>query len=122
MLRGLNVILMLTLVVSAFFLYSLEHKSKDIERQISGVEKKIAAERAAIKLLEAEQSFLMRPDRIQKLAEKHLKVAPVKAEQFVSYKDLDKILPERKAEPVADPTALDNQVVDPIANLLKEKQ
>lgn len=45
----------------------------------------IAQEREAIRIFEAEWSLLNQPDRLQKLAKRHLQLAPLLPEQIVDY-------------------------------------
>ena len=65
MLRLFNAFLVLTALVSAFVLYSLEHQMRATERQIAHIKSEIAEEREAIKLLGAEWSNLTQPARLQ---------------------------------------------------------
>ncbi len=63
MYKFFNALLILTVLVSGFVLYSLEHATRGIEREIAATHRAIAAERETIKLLNAEWSSLTRPDR-----------------------------------------------------------
>ncbi len=111
-----NACLVLAVLVSAFFLYSLEHSTRGLERQIGGLKNGILDEREQIKVLGAEWSSLMRPDRLQKLAQENLKLKTVTASQFVSESELAARVP---AEPVL---IVNEKSKDPIADILKEMQ
>lgn len=111
-----NACLVLAVLVSAFFLYSLEHSTRGLERQIAQQKGGILDEREQIKVLGAEWSSLARPDRLQKLAQENLKLKPVTASQFVSETELANRVP---AEPIVNVSA---QSKDPIADILKEMQ
>ncbi len=88
MLRILNAILVITVLVSAFVLYSLEHAIRGEERSIAKLATQIAYERETIALLNAEWSNLTRPERLQMLAEKNLGLKPVSPDQYVSASEL----------------------------------
>ena len=111
-----NACLVLAVLVSAFFLYSLEHSTRGIERQIAKLKADIADEREQMKVLGAEWSSLMRPDRLQKLAQDNLKLKTVTASQFVSEAELAARVP---AEPLL---IVNEKSKDPIADILKEMQ
>ena len=114
MLKVVNSFLVLGLLVSAWYVYSLEHSIRKGEREIVKAERLIKKEREDIRLLDAEWSLLSRPERLQKLAEKHLKMAPVTPDQFFEVKQLAAKLPEK---PLFNPASSNT---DPIARMLKE--
>ena len=74
MIKVINAFLVLTVLVAAFFMYSLEHSTRGLERQITKLKTGRNDERETIKLLDAEWASLTRPDRLQKMAEKQLKL------------------------------------------------
>ena len=111
-----NACLVLTVLVSAFFLYSLEHSTRGYERQIAKLKSGILEERESIKVLGAEWSSLTRPDRLQKLAQENLKLQTVTASQFVSESELAERVP---AEPII---MLEEKGKDVIGDILKEMQ
>ena len=92
-----NACLMLVVLVSGFILYSLEHSTRGLERNIAKLQRGISEERESIKVLGAEWSSLMRPDRLQKLAQENLKLQTVTASQFVNEGELAERVP---AEPI----------------------
>ena len=114
--KFLNACFVLTVLVSAFFLYSLEHSTRGLERQIAKLRGDIFEERESIKVLGAEWSSLTRPDRLQKLAQENLKLKTVTASQFVSEGELAEKIP---AEPVI---MLEEKGKDVIGDILKEMQ
>ncbi len=66
MLKILNAFLVMTVLVSGYMLYGLEHATRSQERSIAATQRKIDDTRETIKLLNAEWSSLTRPERIQK--------------------------------------------------------
>ena len=111
-----NAILVVTVLVSGFLLYSLEHSTRGIERDIARLERQISGSREEIKLLDAEWSSLTRPDRLQRLAEQHLKLQTIQARQIVKIGELGARVPP---EPIVK---LEAQGRDPIGDILLKMQ
>lgn len=116
MLKIVNALLVISVLSSGYILYSLEHTSRGLERNIAKTERMLDEEREAIKLLNAEWSSLTRPERIQRLAEQHLQLQPTRASQFVSTKDL------LVKVPATVPVKLEEEDKDPIGDILKKMQ
>lgn len=114
--KFLNFILVITLLVSGFVLYSLEHVTRGIEREIAGHERGIDEETENMRLLNAEWSSLTRPDRLRALAEKHLGLSTLKAQQIVKLEEIGSKVP---AEPVIK---LEAQGSDPIGAIIDKMQ
>lgn len=113
MLKFINTCLVAAVLASAFVLYSLEHQTRNAEREIAHLESAIRDERESIKLLEAEWSNLTRPERLQKLAEEHLHMKPVTQLQLIEESELAARVP---AEPIVK---LEENGKDPIGDILK---
>jgi cell division protein FtsL len=116
MIKVINAFLVLTVLVTAFFMYSLEHSTRGVERQLAKLKTGINDERETIKLLDAEWASLTRPDRLQKMAEGQLKLQSVKATQIISVADVATKIPD---SPVIK---LDDKTVDPIGAILEKMQ
>jgi cell division protein FtsL len=110
-----NGALVIGLLVSAYFLYALEHKTRSAEREIALLGAQIRDERENIKLLTAEWSLLTRPDRIEHLAAKHLKLEVVGPLQRISESEIDARVPP---EPVIAPGT---PGTDQIGDMLREQ-
>jgi cell division protein FtsL len=113
MLRAFNACLVLAVLASAYVLYSLEHSIRGMERQIARTDAAIANEKETIGLLNAEWSSLVRPERLQRLAEQHLKLKRISPDQFVKINELTARIP---AEP---PVKLEEEGKDAIGDILK---
>jgi cell division protein FtsL len=112
----LNAVLMLGVLISAYVLYSHEHATRSAERDIARLKTGIADQREAIKVLGAEWASLTRPDRLQTLADQHLKLRTPTALQFVHAEDLPSRIPK-------DPPQLVREGgKDAIADIIKEMQ
>ncbi|MET0301853.1 MAG: hypothetical protein ABW010_04385 [Methyloceanibacter sp.] len=88
MLRFINICLVLGLVALACVIYQVKYQAKGLDAEIKALNGQIDEERDAIAVLRAEWSLLNRPERIERLAQKHLKLAPAKPVQIVT---LDKV-------------------------------
>jgi cell division protein FtsL len=110
----LNALLVLGLLVSAYFIYRLEHATRSGEREIARLHAQIKDEEESLKLLKAEWGLLTRPDRIQHLAAKHLHLKIMGANQVINDSDIPARVP---AEPVIAPGT---PGTDPIGDVLKE--
>jgi hypothetical protein len=100
-------------LVAAYFIYGLEHQRRDGERRIEGLRLRIAEERETARLLNAEWSLLTRPDRIERLARKHLKLEPLGPQQLVDEADIAGRVPQ---QPIIAPGT---PGTDPIGDVLE---
>lgn len=116
MLRFANGLLVVLVLVSGTMLYAMEHKTRGLERQIKETERMLSDTEEDIKLLSAEWSSLTRPERIQALAAKHLKLAPAEATQYVTLNELEARMAEVRASAGTDVEK------DVIGDLLKKMQ
>jgi cell division protein FtsL len=83
MLRFINISLVLGLVALACVIYQVKYQARGLDADIAVLDKRIGEERDAIAVLRAEWSLLNRPERIERLAQKHLKLAPASPAQLV---------------------------------------
>ena len=84
MLRFVNICLVLALVAFAYVIYEGKYEARALDEDIDGLRKNIETERDAVAELRAEWSLLNRPERIERLAEKHLKLVPARPTQLVT--------------------------------------
>jgi cell division protein FtsL len=114
--KFLNAILVVAVLISGFALYSLEHKTRGLERQASKLKRGIDSEVENMRFLSAEWSSLTRPDRLKRLAEQHLGLTTLQAKQIVTLDELGSKLP---AEPIVK---LEAQGSDPIGAIIDKMQ
>jgi cell division protein FtsL len=86
--RLLHVIAIAALLGSAAYVYSVKYQTIYSAEQIVKTRHLIAKERDAINLLRAEYAHLVRPDRLQALADKQLDMQPLALNQIVKADDL----------------------------------
>lgn len=110
----LNLMLVTAVLACGFILYSLEHETRGLEREASRYQRGINDEIENMRLLSAEWSSLVRPDRIRTLAERFLGLSTLKAQQIVKLDDLSNHVP---AEPVMN---LQAEGSDPIGDIIDE--
>ena len=104
--RLLNILVIAVLILSASFVYKIKFDSTLQAERIAKLRGELRRERDATARLRAEWARLDTPDRIQGLAERHLKLKPILSTQFNTFD----ALPERPVPPPA--------VADPIANMI----
>jgi hypothetical protein len=104
--RLINILVIAVLILSASFVYKIKFDSTLQAERVAKIGNELRRERDVIARLRAEWARLDTPDRIQGLAERHLKLKAIVTTQF----DTFDALPER---PVPPPPA-----ADPIATIL----
>ena len=84
MLRFINICLVVALLALAYVIYDGKYQARALDEDIVGLRKDIDTEQDAVAVLRAEWSLLNRPERIERLATKHLKLAPARPQQIVT--------------------------------------
>ncbi len=116
MLRFINACLVIAVLAAGFVSYSLEYKTRGLERQVRALSKDIDQKRESIKLLKAEWSSLIRPERLQKLAEDNLELTSLKASQIITVEEIATRVPQ---EPIIK---LEKTNQDPIGDIVKQME
>jgi cell division protein FtsL len=111
-LRTLNVFAVAALLGSAVYAYTVKYETIFFSEQISKLKNGNHREREAIAVLRAEWAHLVRPTRIQALADQHLDLKQLSVDQIVQVMDLPDRAPKvdsigRKLEllGLAEPTS-----------------
>lgn len=86
--RILNLFLLGCLIALSFLIYEVKYETGAMEEEVASLKTGIRRERDAIAILRAEWSHLNRPERIERLARKHLGLEPVHARQLVTLEQL----------------------------------
>jgi cell division protein FtsL len=116
MMRWLNSILVIAVLVAGYMSYSLEHQTRQLERHIRATERAIDEERENIKLLKAEWSSLVKPSRLQEIADTNMQLSPVTASQIITEAEIAARVP---SEPIIK---LEAQDEDAIGSILEKMQ
>jgi hypothetical protein len=93
MLRYLNVLSVAALVGPAIFAYSIKYETMRYSAEIVKLQHSIERETDRMGMLRAEWAHVIRPGRLQALADRHLEMQAVGVDQVVKASDL----PERAA-------------------------
>jgi hypothetical protein len=73
---------MVCIAVLAIGLYLVKYSVQDVQREVSAMKRELAVERESLHLLSAEWAYLNRPDRLRRLADRHLVLAPLDSRQI----------------------------------------
>ena len=65
----------------AFGIYLVKYRVQDLQAELAGLQREIAAEREAMHLLRAEWSYLSKPARLSALQKTYLQMVPVTSAQ-----------------------------------------
>lgn len=76
-----SVIWLVLIAVAAFGLYMVKYRVQALQQEIAGVQDELNQERENLHVVAAEWAYLTRPERLQRLAEKHTLLAPVEGRQ-----------------------------------------
>lgn len=88
MIRVSFVIWLIVAAGVAFGLYQVKYEVQHLEEELSSVRQDIREDRNALHVLEAEWSYLNRPERLQRLAETHLEMQPATPKQVAAVTQL----------------------------------
>jgi cell division protein FtsL len=83
MVRFLNVVAISALIGSAIYAYTIKYETVFHAEEIVKLKHEIAARQDQVAMLRAEWAHLIRPERIQALADKFLDLRPVSLSQIV---------------------------------------
>ncbi|TVR98751.1 MAG: hypothetical protein EA406_05685 [Rhodospirillales bacterium] len=105
-----TVVFVILAIGLAMVLFSIKYQVQDLEGQLSRVHRQIEVERRAHHVLQAEWSYLTDPERLRRLAERHLDLAPLGPRQVGSFAALPR--------PFApDSPGRENDATTPVAGL-----
>lgn len=68
---------MVCIAVLAAGVYLVKYSVQDVQRNVAVIKRDLAAERESLHLLKAEWAYLNRPERLRKLADRHLDLVPL---------------------------------------------
>lgn len=94
------------LVAMVFGVYLAKTMAGRDRQEIARIERQIAAEQRRIRLLKAEVAHLEQPERLGRLSEHYLGLAPVGAEREAPAENLEEIARTRAATPPPTPAAV----------------
>jgi cell division protein FtsL len=103
MLRAINLLVIAALVCAAAYVYKVKFEATLQAERVAKLRGEIRRERDAISVLRAEWTKVERPERIQTLAQQHLKLKPVDVAQFDDFAKLPERPPQIVPPGTSDP-------------------
>jgi cell division protein FtsL len=103
MMRSATLIWVLLSVVVAGALFRVSYRVQHLEKHIASVNKQIGQQEEAIRVLQAEWSYLNEPNRLEALTRKHLTLLPTTSTQIVTIEQVPTkpVVPALKTPPAA---------------------
>jgi hypothetical protein len=95
----LTTLTLATTLLVLLALYRLAHEVRKLERELVEMDRLLVAERQSIGVLEAEWSYLARPEAVQARALRHLDLVPLTARQVAQIADLPTRAERLRVEP-----------------------
>ena len=84
-----TVLFLFLTVICGSSLFYVSQRTRDARDEVTYFDRKISNEEEAIRILRAEWSYLNRPQRLESLSKKFLKIGKTKSYQFVRFDDLE---------------------------------
>ena len=86
--RSLTVAAIILTGLMSYGLYNMKYEVRRLEAELADLQRQIAADQGGLQVLRAEWAYLNRPARLEKLAARHLDLAPIAAVQVGTFADL----------------------------------
>ncbi len=106
--------------VTIWFAFHIKYKVQELESELGIARAEMQRDSEAIRVLEAEWSFLNQPSHLADLAERHLDFSPILAEQVVHLGDLP--ARETPAAEAQDSDGLEEIIEDILRNAPKNSE
>lgn len=103
--RGLSIFALILLAVVSFGLYQLSYEVQRLEEELIELNRALSQERETIGVLQAEWSYLTRPEYLQDKAQRLLEMRPATARDIVSIEILPWRQDRGRTEPGKTPEA-----------------
>ena len=97
MIRAGTILWLLLVVAVGYAMFQVKFEVMQQEETLARLNKEIADSREQIRMVDAEWSYLARPDRLKRLAARYLNLAPIAAAQIAELNTV----PERPDAPAA---------------------
>ena len=109
MIRPVTIIWLLLVAAVGTAMFQVKYEVMQQEETLARLNQKITDGRERVRVLQAEWSYLTRPDRLNRLAQRYLDLTPVSAAQIVPLS----AVPERPGAPPA--LVSDDKTASPLA-------
>lgn len=77
MMNARTIVHMLCLAALGIGVYLVKYSVEDVQRDMKTLKRDLAVEKESLHLLNAEWAYLNRPDRLRRLADRHLELEPM---------------------------------------------
>jgi hypothetical protein len=101
MIRWLQLGAAFAVILAAVAVFQVKYRADAAASQVAQLQRQVDEEQERISLLKAEWSYLIQPERIQGLVERHnevLRLEPLETEQIGRLRDLRNLPPKRPRE------------------------
>lgn len=98
---------MFVIMAAALGLYSVKYKVQNVRQRVAEATTQLKEEREALRVIEAEWVYLNRGSRLEKLAARHLKLAPVQSSQMAQIANIPYIETNQQLATRKDSNAMD---------------
>lgn len=109
---------MACLVAMFMGVYLVKHNVQHVQREVANTRAQLVAERESLHLLKAEWAYLNRPDRLQRLAARHLDLTPMDSRQIGDVALLPSVRREENAVAVIER----NPMVQPASQQIEDAE
>lgn len=82
--RSLNLLAVVIIVAAGVALYQLKYRTQRLQEEVRGLQSQIIADTEALKVLNAEWTYLSRPERLESLGSRYLALQPMNAKQVIA--------------------------------------
>ncbi len=106
------------LVALAFALYWAKAEAQAVREKVLALQEEVDTEHRAVRTLEAELTWVERPDRLEAAASRKLGLVPLTAERIATVDDIDQLAPLRVASPAVDANPA-SKTTEPVADKSK---
>jgi hypothetical protein len=110
MIRPGTIVWLLLVIAVGYAMFQVKYEVMQQEETLARLNKDIADSREQIRVIDAEWSYLTRPDRLKRLAARYLNLAPIAAAQIAELSTVPErndappaLVPQRTLSPPAQP-------------------
>lgn len=89
--KGIAIAGIFAIGLIVFGLFQIKYKVSNLRHDLSEINRQLAADKDSIRVLKAEWSYLNKPERVEKLASKYLKLDNILVAQVYDSKQVDNL-------------------------------
>jgi hypothetical protein len=112
MIRPSTILWGCAVVVVGYAMFQMKYEVMQQEDRLARLDREIASDREAVRVLNAEWNYLSQPARLDELAKRYLDLVPIGPKQLGSIDAIPLRVPEGAAAISAEPTSAPARVAD----------